>query len=83
MRYISPDYIIIRSETHLNKTKDILYRLYHTEIEATRKELADYGNSFDVCQSYASNPVIRFAQKYVLRFKLKSLLDLYNLKKLR
>lgn len=83
MRYISPDYVIVRSETHSKKTKDILYRPYLVELEKVRKELKAYGVSFDVRQSYASNPIIRFAQKYILRFKLKSLSDLYNLKKLR
>lgn len=84
MRYISEDYIIIRSETHSKKTKDVIYRPYLVEIEKTRKELKDkYGILFPVAQSYASNPVIRFLQKYVLRFKMKSLTDLYNLRKLR
>ena len=83
MRYISPDYIIIRSETHSKKTKDILYRPYLIELEKVRKDLKQFGVTFDVRQSYASNPVIRFAQKYILRFKLKSLTDLYDLKKLR
>ena len=83
MRYISEDFIIIRSETHSKKTKDVIYRPYLIELEKTRKELEKYGVKFPVAQSYASNPLIRFLQKHVLRFKMKSLTDLYDLRKLR
>jgi hypothetical protein len=83
MRYVSSDLIIVRSETHSKKTKDVLYRPYLIELEKIRKDLKAVGVSFDVKQSYASNPLIRFLQKYVLRFKLKSLTDLYDLRKLR
>ncbi len=84
MRYINPDLIIIRSETHSRKTKDVLYRPYLIQLEKVRRGLKKrYGVSFDVRQAYASNPSIRLAQKYILRFKLKSLSDVYNLKKLR
>ena len=83
MRYISEDLIIIRSETHSKKTKDVIYRPYLIELEKIRHELRDYGVTFPVAQSYASNPLIRFLQKYVLRFKMKSLTDLYDLRKLR
>ena len=68
MRYISENYIIIRSETHSKKTKDILYRPYLIEIERIRKKLKDYGVAFPVTQSYASNPIIKFVQKYILFF---------------
>ncbi len=84
MRYINENFIIIRSETHSKKTKDVIYRPYLIEIERARKELEkDYGVTFAVAQAYASNPVIKFLQKYVLRFKMKSLSDIYDLRKLR
>ncbi|WP_051538332.1 hypothetical protein [Butyrivibrio proteoclasticus] len=83
MRYISEDLIIIRSETHSKKTKDIIYRPYLTELEKIRQQLKKQGITFYVAQSYASNPIIKFVQKYILRFKMKSLTDVYNLKKLR
>jgi hypothetical protein len=83
MRYVTENLIIIRSETHSKKTKDVIYRPYLIELEKIRKELAAYGVTFYVAQSYASNPIIRFLQKYVLRFKMKSLTDLYDLRKLR
>ncbi|WP_022772763.1 hypothetical protein [Butyrivibrio sp. AE2015] len=84
MRYVNKDFIIVRSETNSKKTKDILYRPYLIEIESIRKELErDFGITFYVAQSYASNPIIKFVQKYILRFKMKSFSDLYDLRKLR
>ncbi len=83
MRYISENYIIVRSETHSKKTKDSIYRPYLREIESIRKELKEIGVTFPVTQSYASNPFIKFIQKYILRFKMKSLTDIYDLRKFR
>ena len=83
MRYISHDIVIVRSETHAKKTKDVLYRPYLTEIEQVRAMLRGRGITFDVRQSYAGNPLIRFAQKHILRYKCKSLSDIYDLRKLR
>lgn len=83
MRYVNENYIIIRSETHSAKTKDAIYRPYLQEIEDVRKELKNDGVTFAVTQSYASNPLIRLLQKYVLRLKLKSLSDLYDLRQFR
>ncbi len=83
MRYISENFIIVRSETHSKKTKDVLYVPYLKEIESVRKELKNHGISFAVTQAYASNPIIKFAQKYILRFKLKSFTDIYDLRKFR
>ncbi len=81
MRYISENFIIIRSETHSKKTKDAIYRPYLKEIESIRKQLKEIGVTFPVTQSYASNPVIKFVQKYILRFKMKSLTDIYDLRR--
>ncbi len=83
MRYISENYIIVRSETHSKRTKDALYVPYLQEIESVRKLLGNYDVSFPVTQSYASNPVIKYVQKYILRFKIKSLTDIYDLRKMR
>jgi hypothetical protein len=84
MRYISQNFIIIRSETHSKKTKDVLYRPYLIELELIRKELKEkFGVTFNVAQAYASNPIMKFVQKYILRFKMKSFSDLYDLRKLR
>ena len=83
MRYISENVIIVRSETHSKKTKDVIYIPYLTELESVRKELKNYGITFPVHQSYASNPFIKFIQKYILRFKVKSLTDIYDLRRFR
>ena len=83
MRYISENYIIVRSETHSKQTKDVLYRPYLQELEDIRHELKGEGVTFPVTQSYASNPLIKFVQKYILRFKMKSLSDLYNLRQFK
>lgn len=83
MRYISENTIIIRSETHSKKTKDVLYRPYLIELERVRAELKNWGITFPVGQSYSSNPLIAFLQKYILRYKLKSLSDIYDLNQIR
>ena len=83
MRYISENFIIIRSETRSKKTKDVIYRPYLAEIERIRAELKREGITFSVTQSYASNPFIKFVQKYILRFKMKSLTDVYDLREFR
>lgn len=83
MRYISENFIIVRSETHSKKTKDAIYRPYLQELEDIRRALKAEGITFPVTQSYASNPLIKFVQKYILRFKMKSFSDLYDLRKFR
>lgn len=83
MRYLSENTIIIRSETHSKRTKDALYRPYLGELEIIRSELRHYGITFPVVQSYASNPVIAFLQRYVLRYKVKSFSDIYDLNQIR
>lgn len=83
MRYINENYIIVRSETHSKKTKDAIYRPYLQEIEGIRHSLKSEGINFLAAQSYASNPLIKLVQKYILRFKMKSLSDLYDLRKIR
>ncbi len=83
MRYINENLIIVRSETHSRKTKDALYRPYLKELEKIRRDLKEIGVTFPVTQSYASNPIIKFIQKYILRFKMKSFSDIYDLRKIR
>ena len=84
MRYINENFIIIRSGTHSKKTKAAIYEPYLRELEKIRAELdTRYGITFNAIQAYASNPIIAFLQKYILRFKVKSLSDIYDLRKLR
>lgn len=83
MRYLSADKVNISSETSSRELKDAIYRPYLAEIESCRKLLAGFGVSFDVKKIYARNKLIAFMQAYVLRFKIKSLSDVYDLKQFR
>lgn len=83
MRYLTEDMINVSSGTHSKKTKDAIYPVYLREIEKTRKELKKHNISFGVKKIYSSNKLIAFLQGNVLRFKVKSLTDIYDLNKLR
>ena len=83
MRYLSEDKINISSETSSKELKDAIYRPYLAEIEKCRKILAGFGVSFSVKKIYAKNKLIAFMQAYVLRFKIKSLSDVYDLRQFR
>lgn len=78
LRYLSNDLINISSETHSKATKDALYRPYLKEIKQIRQELLEYGVNFGNANIHASNKLIAFMQGTVLRFKVKSLSDLYR-----
>lgn len=82
LRYLTEECVNASSETHSKKTKDALYIPYLKEVEKCRNELKRYGVSFSVKKTYSSNPVISFLQGNILRYKVKSLSDIYNLKKL-
>ena len=83
MRYLTEDMINVSSGTHSKKTKDAIYPVYLSEIEKTRKELKKYNINFSVKKIYSSNRLIAFLQGNVLRFKVKSLTDIYDLRKYR
>ena len=82
IRYLSEKKVNISSETHSKPTKDALYRPYLKAIEACRRELLTYGVTFGVKKVYSSNKLIAFLQGTVLRFRIKSLSDIYDLEKL-
>ena len=82
LRYLTEECVNASSETHSKKTKDALYIPYLKEVEKCRNELKRYGVSFSVKKTYSSNPVISFLQGNILRYKVKSLSDIYDLKKL-
>ena len=77
------DMINVSSGTHSKKTKDAIYPIYLREIEKVRKELKRYNISFSVKKIYSSNKLIAFLQGNILRFKVKSLSDIYYLNKYR
>ncbi len=83
MRYLSQNTINVSSGTHSKKTKDAIYKPYLFELEKSRALLKTYGVSFDVKKIYASNKLIAFLQGHVLRFKVKSLSDVYDLNQFR
>lgn len=83
MRYLTSDMVNVSSGTHSKKTKDAIYPTYLTAVEKSRKELKKYGVTFDVKKVYSSNKIIAFLQGNVLRFKVKSLSDIYRLENYR
>lgn len=83
IRYLSKDMVNISSGAHSKKLKDAIYVPYLREIEKTRQMLGKYGVGFDVKKIYSSNRLIAFLQGSVLRFKVKSLTDIYGLKQFR
>lgn len=83
IRYLTEDCVNVSSETHSKKTKDALYVTYLKEIERCRKLLKTFDLSFSVKKVYSSNKLISFLQGNVLRYKVKSLSDIYDLKKMR
>lgn len=78
LRYIREDLVNVCSGTHSKKTKDAIYPLYLDQIKKARKDLAEYGVEFSVKKIYSSNPLIAILQGNVLRFKVKSLSDIYH-----
>lgn len=83
IRYLSEGMVNVSSGTHSGKTKDAVYRPYLTEIEKSRRLLRKYGVTFSVKKIYSSNKLIAFLQGNILRFKVKSLSDVYQLKQFR
>lgn len=83
IRYISESTVNVSSGTHDKKMKDAVYMPYLREIEKSRKILKKYGVTFSVKKIYSSNKLIAFLQGNVLRFKVKSLSDLYQLEQFR
>ena len=83
MRYLSQDYVNVSSETNSKITKDAIYIPYLVEVEKCRRLLKGYGIEFSVQKKYSSNKIIAFLQGTILRFKIKSVSDIYSLKKIR
>ena len=83
MRYLTEDMVNVSSGTHSKKTKDAIYPTYLKAVEKVRKELKKYGVTFSVKKVYSSNKFIAFLQGNVLRFKVKSLTDIYRLENYR
>lgn len=83
IRYLSDTKINISSETRSKKTKDALYKPYIKAICDMRGMLSNrYGLSFSLQKKYSSNKLIAFLQGTILRFRIKSLSDIYDVRKL-
>lgn len=83
VRYLNEDKVNINSGTHSKPLKDTIYRPYLKEVETVRKELKKMGIDFSVKKSYSSNPLIGFAQKNILQYKIRSFSDIYSLEDIR
>lgn len=83
LRYLSENKVNISSGTHSKKLKEAIYRPYLTAVEESRKSLQQYGVTFRVKKIYSSNRLIAFLQGNILRFKVKSLSDVYDLNSVR
>ncbi len=83
IRYLGNDKVNINSCVHDKAMKEALYLPYLAELERVRVVLQRQGIGFDIHKSYASNPLIAFAQRYILQYKIRSLSDLIALDRVR
>lgn len=83
IRYLSENKVNVSSGSYSKETKDAIYLPYLKEIERNRGLLRKYGIVFSVKKIYSSNKLIAFLQGNILRFKIKSLSDIYDLNRLR
>ncbi len=82
IRFMSETKLNISSETHDRNLKRAVYLPYLKEIFKTREYLKrQYGLEFGVKKIYSSNRIIGFLQGTVLRFRVKSLSDIIDMKK--
>ena len=82
IRFISETKLNISSETHDKKTKLMVYMPYLKEIFKKRDYLKEsYDVDFGVKKIYSSNKLIGFLQGTILRFRVKSLSDIVDMKK--
>ena len=83
IRYIGKNHVNVYSGTRDKALKDKIYLPYLREIEMAREELEKKGIRFSVKKSYSSNKLIAFFQATLLRYKIRSLSDIYDLSLLR
>lgn len=83
LRYLSDNLINVNSETHDKKLKDAIYKPYLRALEMERNELKKYGIVINSKRKLSSNKFIGFLQGTLLRFKIKSFSDIYDLRQFR
>lgn len=82
LRFISSKYVNVSSEIHNKRLKDVVYKPYLREMVEIRKKLAEnYGMEFEIKKKNSSNKLIALLQGSILRFKVRSISDIYNLEK--
>ena len=82
IRYIGRRHVNVYSGTNDRELKNRIYIGYLKELEEIRKMLKEYGVSFSAKKKYSSNKIISWAQSTVLRYKIKSFSDIYDLDKI-
>lgn len=83
IRYLPGRKVNIKSNSHDKQLKFFLYKPYLKAIEETRAMLkSKYNIDFSLKKAYSSNPLIAFAQKNILLYKIKSLSDIIKLDEL-
>lgn len=83
LRFLSENIVNVSSEIHDKKLKDTIYVPYLRGLVQIREELTSkYGMKYEVKKRNSSNRFIAFLQGTVLRFKIRSLSDIYRLKRL-
>ena len=83
IKYVSSKVVNINSGTNNKQLKQAIYYPYLKTIEQYRNLLKqEYGMSFNVNKSYSSNKAKAFIQKYIMKYKIKSLTDIINLDEL-
>ena len=83
IRYLNQNWVNVSSEVSSKELKDAIYCPYLLAIEKVRKELLDYGITFGVRNVHSSNPFIAFLQGGILRYRIHSITDIYDLRKFR
>lgn len=80
IKYLSHTKVNINSGTNDTKLKMAIYMPYLRAIEQNRELLKQkYGIEFAVNKSYSSNKLKAFIQKYIMKFKIKSVSDIIRL----
>lgn len=83
VKYLSHVKVNINSGTHDKTLKRAIYIPYLKVIEDNRMRLKEqYGIEFAVNKSYSSNKMKAFIQKYIMKFKIKSISDIVYLDKM-
>lgn len=83
IRYINKHSVNINTNSKNSKIKKEIYHPYLKLIEQIRSYLnKEYGVEFQITKSYSNNLLRKLIQKYVRQFKINSLSDVIDLKKI-